>query len=119
MRPALLLPVVLLVACSQSSAPHSGTAAAPPPSPPAARPAAPAASSPAPQALRITAEQTACVEKWLAGHGLDDVGNAKGTMYAGGTPTFDEKTGATVDRWTLVAKNRPEALQFCQVPLGP
>jgi hypothetical protein len=69
--------------------------------------------------VRVSAEQASCVEKWLAGHGLDDYGNPKGTMYAGGTPTFDEKTGASVDRWVLVEKNRPEALQFCKVPLGP
>jgi len=36
-----------------------------------------------------------------------------------GTPTFDETTGRSVDRWTLVAKNRPEALQSCAVPVPP
>jgi hypothetical protein len=59
------------------------------------------------------------VERWLKGHTLDDYGNPRGTMYAGGTPTFDETTGRSVDRWTLVAKNRPEALQSCAVPLPP
>jgi hypothetical protein len=69
--------------------------------------------------IQLDAKQTECTEKWLKGHGLDDYGNPNGTMYAGGTPTFDEATGRTVDRWTLVAKNRPEALQSCAVPLPP
>jgi hypothetical protein len=59
------------------------------------------------------------VERWLKGHGLDAYGNPQGTMYAGGTPTFDETTGRSVDRWTLVMKNRPEALSSCAVPLPP
>jgi hypothetical protein len=125
MRPALL-PVLLLAAgaCRQS-APHGVSA---PPAPdssatPAARATDPTErAAPAPVAasrIRIDASQTDCVEKWLKGHGLDDYGNSKGTMYAGGTPTFDEATGRSVDRWTLVAKNRPEALQSCAVPLPP
>ena len=69
--------------------------------------------------IQLDAKQTECAERWLKGHGLDDYGNPKGTMYAGGTPTFDETTGRSVDRWTLVAKNRPEALQSCAVPLPP
>jgi hypothetical protein len=69
--------------------------------------------------LRVDAKQTECVDRWLKGHGLDDYGNPQGTMYAGGTPTFDETTGKSVDRWTLVMKNRPEALQSCAVPLPP
>jgi hypothetical protein len=121
MRPVSLLSLVLLLGCSRSGDSHTGTAAPPAAasSTPAARPSASAAPAPAAQAIRVTAEQAACAEKWLAGHGLDDYGNPKDTMYAGGAPTFDEKTGKTLDRWALVAKNRPEALQFCRVPLGP
>jgi hypothetical protein len=120
MRPAPLLPLVRLLGCSQSGSSHTGTATSPPAAAaPAAKPSAVATTPPTPQAVRITTEQASCVEKWLTGHGLDDYGNPKGTMYAGGTPTFDEKTGASVDRWVLVARNRPEALQFCKVPLGP
>ena len=112
MRPALL-PVLLLAAaaCRPSTSPE---ASAPRPPPPAAAPAA----RPAPQ-IQPDAQQTECVEKWLKGHGLDAYGNPQGTMYAGGTPTFDEATGKPVDRWTLVARHRPEALQSCAVPVPP
>ncbi len=125
MRPALL-PVVLLaaVACSRST---SHPASAPAPSgqaTPAARPrpADASATAPAPAtapAVRLDAAQGECVDRWLKGHGLDTYGNPEGTMYAGGSPTFDERTGKTVDRWSLVARNRPEALQSCAVPLPP
>jgi hypothetical protein len=123
MRPALL-PVLLLAgaACRPSSS-HQASAPAPAqPAAPAARPPTPAEKSPGPAAgpvLRLDAKQTECVEKWLKGHGLDAYGSPEGTMYAGGTPTFDEATGKSVDRWTLVMKNRPEALQSCAVPLPP
>ena len=124
MRPALL-PVLLLAAgaCRPSTS-HKASAPPPPPSPsPAARPAPSAGrSAPAPVAasrLQLDGTQTDCVNRWLRGRGLDDYGNPQGTMYAGGTPTFDEATGRSVDRWTLVAKNAPEALQSCAVPLPP
>ncbi|HET9036608.1 MAG TPA: hypothetical protein VFN45_10395 [Myxococcaceae bacterium] len=124
MRPALL-PVLLVAAADcRPSTPHEASAPPPPQgaTPPAARPEPPAArAAPAPVAARIQldAKQTECVDRWLKGHGLDDYGNPQGTMYAGGTPTFDETTGRSVDRWTLVAKNRPEALQSCAVRIPP
>ena len=124
MRPALLPLLLLAAAACRQSTPHE--ASAPPPSSgatAAARPTPPAErAAPAPVAasrFQLDAKQTECVEQWLRGHGLDDYGNPKGTMYAGGTPTFDETTGHSVDRWTLVAKNRPEALQSCAVALPP
>jgi len=117
MRPALLPLVLLAAAACRPSSSHQ--ASAPAPAQPAAPAARPTASGPAPQAVRVEAKQAECVEKWLKGHGLDAYGNPEGTMYAGGTPTFDEATGKSVDRWTLVMKNRPEALQSCAVALPP
>jgi len=125
MRPALLPFLLLTAAACRQSTPHEASAPPPPPqsAAPAARPAAPAErTAPAPVAassIQLDAKQTDCVEQWLKGHGLDAYGNPQGTMYAGGTPTFDETTGRSVDRWTLVAKNRPAALQSCAVPLPP
>ena len=122
MRPALLPLLVLAAAGCRPSSSHQGTAPPPPEaSNPAPRPtpAAEGSTTPAPVPLRVDAKQTECVDRWLKGHGLDDYGNPQGTMYAGGTPTFDETTGKSVDRWTLVMKNRPEALQSCAVPLPP
>ena len=123
MRPALLPLLLLAAAGCRPSGSHPGNAPPPPEtSNPAARPTPAAERStpptpPSAPSLRVDAQQTACVDRWLKGHGLDAYGNPEGTMYAGGTPTFDETTGKSVDRWTLVMKNRPEALQSCAVPL--
>ncbi len=124
MRPVLLLLSTLAMAACRPSTSHQASAPTPTPSaaPAAARPAPAAERTPAPAsstAPRLDARQTECVEKWLKGHALDAYGNPDGTMYTGGTPTFDEATGRSVDRWTLVAKNRPEALQSCAVAIPP
>ena len=123
MRPALLLVSVLAAAACRPSSSHQASSPAQAPSAPvAARPQAAAERAPAPAssaAPGLDAKQTECVENWLKGHGLDDFGNPQGTMYAGGTPTFDEATGRTLDRWSLVVKNRPEALQSCAVAVPP
>ena len=124
MRPALLQVLLLAALGCRPSGSHEASAPPPPSSaPPVARPTPPAArAAPAPVAaarIQPDPKQTECVEKWLKGHGLDDYGNPQGTLYAGGTPTFDETTGRYADRWTMVAKNRPEALQSCAVPIPP
>src|SRR5262249_1612433 len=91
MRPALL-PLLLLAAagCRPSGSPQ-GTAPPPPETSNAAArptPAAERSTPPTPASapsLRVDAQQTACVDRWLKGHGLDAYGNPEGTMYAGGT----------------------------------
>jgi|GEM_PF-355923 len=124
MRPALLLLSALATAACRPSSSHQASTPAPTAAAPttAARPRPAADRAPAPASSsvpRLDAKQTECVEKWLKGHGLDDYGNPQGTMYAGGTPTFDEAMGRTLDRWSLVVKNRPEALQSCAVAVPP
>ena len=48
----------------------------------------------------------ACVDAWLNRHGLNEYGDAPGTMYPGATPLFNERTGKRVDRMDyLFAKN--------------
>jgi hypothetical protein len=55
-----------------------------------------------------------CVSEWLKAHHLDEYGNAEGTMYAGGTPLFDEASGTTKDRLTYVYEKQPEAKTACR-----
>ena len=110
-----------------------------PPSPPAAAvgavpnpaatptPAAAPAATPTPEDVRPAsaaeppgtlsasrAAELACVDKWLAGRKLDPYGNPLGTMYAGGTPLFDERTGEHVDRLAYVYKRQPLAREACR-----
>ncbi|WP_223646356.1 hypothetical protein [Corallococcus sp. EGB] len=55
----------------------------------------------------------ACVDGWLKSRSLDRFGNAKGTMYAGGTPLFDERTGQSTDRLDYILARQPEAKKAC------
>ncbi|WP_217911989.1 hypothetical protein, partial [Myxococcus sp. AM011] len=64
-----------------------------------------------PEAHRAALES--CVDRWLKKHGLDSYGNAEGTMYAGGTPLFDERTGESTDRMAYVFSQKPEARKVC------
>jgi hypothetical protein len=72
--------------------------ASPPSPPPAAAPDAQAAS---------------CVERWLAGRDLNQYGDPAGTMYTGGTPLFDERTGKTTDRMEYLLRKHPDLKQAC------
>lgn len=54
-----------------------------------------------------------CVDRWLQEHGFDRYGSAQGTMYAGGTPLFDERTGVTRDRLDWVYEQHPDAKRVC------
>ncbi len=58
----------------------------------------------------------ACVDRWLQEHKLDRYGNAEGTMYAGGTPLFNEATGESRDRLEYVFERQPEARKACATP---
>ncbi len=55
-----------------------------------------------------------CVDAWLAAQKLDAYGSPEGTMYAGGTPLFDESTGATKERLPFVYEKHPAAKAACQ-----
>ncbi|NTX16538.1 hypothetical protein HUA74_25410 [Myxococcus sp. CA051A] len=70
-----------------------------------------------PEAHRAALES--CVDRWLKKHKLDEYGNAEGTMYAGGTPLFDERTGESTDRLTYVFNHKPEARKVCMQPSSP
>jgi hypothetical protein len=54
-----------------------------------------------------------CVDGWLKNQKLDPYGNPEGTMYAGGTPLFNESTGEMTDRLRYVFERKPEARQAC------
>jgi hypothetical protein len=57
--------------------------------------------------------QEACVDRWLKSNGLDKFGHPEGTMYAGGTPLFDERTGEQRDRLEYIFQRKPEARKAC------
>ena len=68
-------------------------------------------SSPGPAAA--DAQAVSCVEQWLAQRDLNQYGDPVGTMYTGGTPLFDERTGQTTDRLEHLVRKHPELQQAC------
>ncbi|HYO52536.1 hypothetical protein [Archangium sp.] len=54
-----------------------------------------------------------CVDRWLQERKLDTYGHPEGTMYAGGSPLFNEATGESRDRLEYVFSRQPEARKAC------
>jgi hypothetical protein len=109
----------VLPACAKTerSPPTPPAALAPAPSPTPAPAQTDPTAAPDEPGTRLSASRAAeeeCVDKWLAGRGLDRYGNPRGTMYAGGTPLFDERTGEHVDRLGYVYERQPLARGACR-----
>lgn len=47
------------------------------------------------------------IDAWIRQNNLNTYGDPKDTMYAGGTPLFDEATGQTTDRYEYILKRHP------------
>jgi hypothetical protein len=58
----------------------------------------------------VTQKDRRMIDAWLAAHAdsLNQYGDPIGTMYTGGTPLFDETTGATIDRYTYIVRKHPD-----------
>lgn len=67
----------------------------------------------APPADDTRAAQESCVDKWLTLRKMDRYGSPEGTMYAGGSPLFNEQTGESTDRLEFVYKRHPKAQEAC------
>jgi hypothetical protein len=48
------------------------------------------------------------IDEWIAKNGLNAFGDPPDTMYAGGTPLFDERTGVRKDRYEYILEKHPE-----------
>lgn len=123
---SLALPAALLsLACTQRAIerPDVVVDAAPPPAPSdtndpehaaAGNAAVEEPAPPGEQAPAGVASFEACLDRELAQAGLNRYGDADGTMYMGGTPLFDERTGETTARRTYVAQRRPDLVARCE-----
>jgi hypothetical protein len=65
------------------------------------------------------ATSESCLDRQLAAKGLNPFGDPEGTMYAGGTPLFNEKTGRSVPREQYVFAKHPEIARACGSDAGP
>ncbi len=48
------------------------------------------------------------IDRWIASRGLNLYGDPPDTMYTGGSPLFDERTGILEDRYDYILKQHPE-----------
>lgn len=62
--------------------------------------------------------ELACVDRWLEAKQFDRYGSPAGTMYAGGTPLFDERTGTSTNRLDFVYGRHAEAKAACRPDAG-
>ncbi|HEC91782.1 MAG TPA: hypothetical protein ENI51_02120 [Candidatus Atribacteria bacterium] len=51
------------------------------------------------------------IDLWLRKNNLNIFGDPKGTMYAGGSPLFDERTGRMIDRYQYIFLRHSELLE--------
>ncbi len=65
-------------------------------------------------AIELTDNQMAYIDTWLTDNGFNQYGDPKGTTYMGGSPLFDEHSGAMVDRYEYVLRNHPQLLDQIQ-----
>jgi hypothetical protein len=71
-----------------------------------------------PRPKPATGDRSACVDGQLARRGLNSYGDPPGTVYAGGTPLFDESTGRRADRLEHVLARQPEIAAACPPRAG-
>ncbi|HEY6908434.1 MAG TPA: hypothetical protein VI356_03630 [Myxococcales bacterium] len=62
--------------------------------------------------------EASCLDRELAARKLNAFGDPEGTMYAGGTPLFDERTGASISREQYVFSHHPELASACRSDAG-
>ena len=53
-------------------------------------------------------EERVLIDQWLAKNNLNECGDPKNTVYAGGNCLFDEATGKTIDKYEYLVKKFPD-----------
>jgi hypothetical protein len=56
----------------------------------------------------VSAEERIEIDLWIKDNNLNKYGDPKDTVYVGGTPLFDEKTGQTINRYDYILKKHPD-----------
>jgi len=56
----------------------------------------------------ISDQEKNLIDLWIQKNSLNNVGDPKDTMYAGGSPLFSESTGKTIDRYQYIVSKHPD-----------
>lgn len=57
---------------------------------------------------KLTEAEKKRIDLWIKKEGLNQYGDPKDTVYSGGTPLFDEKTGEKIDRYEYILRRHPD-----------
>lgn len=57
----------------------------------------------------ISPDERAQIDVWIEKNDLNFYGDPEDSMYAGGTPLFDESTGTYTDRYDYIIRNHPDS----------
>lgn len=58
--------------------------------------------------MPIDEETRQRIDRWIKENNRNEFGDPKNTVYLGGTPLFDERTGRTRDRYEYILEKHPE-----------
>ncbi len=58
--------------------------------------------------MAVDPETRKKIDDWIRENDRNEFGDAKGTVYAGGTPLFDMRSGAMKDRYEYILDRHPE-----------
>ena len=56
----------------------------------------------------ISLEEKGLIETWIVENDLNQYGDSKDTVYTGGTPLFNERTGESIDKYEYILENHPD-----------
>lgn len=56
----------------------------------------------------VSDEEKAAIDTWIAENDLNEFGDPKDTVYAGGTPLFNEGTGEYTDKYEHIVSQHPD-----------
>ena len=57
---------------------------------------------------KITETEEEQIQKWIAAENLNQYGDPEETIYAGGTPLFNELTGEQIDLYDYILERHPD-----------
>ena len=57
---------------------------------------------------KISSEEKGLIEAWIEENDLNQYGDSQDTMYTGGTPLFNERTGESIDKYEYILGNHTQ-----------
>jgi hypothetical protein len=57
--------------------------------------------------ISISSAEKRKIDVWIIKNNLNEFGDPKGTVYAGGTPLFSEATGKKIDKYQYILDKHP------------